>query len=185
MLSEIQQEQQVVEPEQPNTRQEQPAQLKTYTGRDLLGAIAVGIYLLLLLMASIGFWYLIATNAPPPWIVSIKQIIGCVLVAVSGGVLYCLRAVYLNYSVRKQWDEVWIVWYLFRPFASGLMGYVTYLVISAGLVAVGSTSVEHPETLLYALSFFAGLNVDGFLKKFEGQVSSSVKVKESRQTQGS
>ncbi|MBF4366265.1 hypothetical protein EAY40_29355, partial [Vibrio anguillarum] len=96
------------------------------------------------------------------WVVSIKPIIECVLVAVSGGVLYCLRAVYLNYSQRKQWDSVWLVWYLFRPITSGLMGYVTYLVITAGLVAVGSTSAEHPETLLYALSFFSGLNVDGF-----------------------
>ncbi|MBF4281008.1 hypothetical protein EAY27_28435, partial [Vibrio anguillarum] len=117
--------------------------------------------------------------------VSIKPIIECVLVAVSGGVLYCLRAVYLNYSQRKQWDSVWLVWYLFRPITSGLMGYVTYLVITAGLVAVGSTSAEHPETLLYALSFFSGLNVDGFLKKFEGQISRSMKVKGSRQTEGS
>lgn len=167
-----------------NTKKEQPQQPKSYTRRDFWCAIFVGIYLLVLLLFPIGYWYMIATNATPLWVVSIKQVIGCVLVAVSGGVLYCLRAVYLNYSVRKQWDEVWVVWYLFRPFASGLMGYATYLVISAGLVAVGSTSVEHPEKLLYALSFFAGLNVDGFLKKFEGQVSSSVKIKESRQTQG-
>ena len=167
MQSKIQQKQLVVEKKQIETEQKQPVQPKIYKGRDLFGAIAVGMYLLLLLCASITFWCMIVTNTVPPWIVSIKQIIGCVLVAVSGGVLYCLRAVYLNYSVKKQWDEVWIVWYLFRPFASGLMGYVTYLLISAGLVAVGSTSVEHPETLLYALSFFAGLNVDGFLKKFE------------------
>ncbi|BDM63448.1 hypothetical protein NFHSH190041_09000 [Shewanella sp. NFH-SH190041] len=170
---------------QSETQQEQPAQSKTYTGKCLCSAIAVGAYLLMLLMAPIGYWYMTATNAVPPWAVSSKQVIGCVLVATTGGVLYCLRAVYLNYSVRKQWDAVWVVWYLFRPFASGLMGYVTYLVISAGLFAVGSTSVEHPEKLLYALSFFAGLNVDGFLKKFEGQVSSSVKAKPSRQTQGS
>ncbi|MCO4222132.1 hypothetical protein M2R27_08170 [Aeromonas hydrophila] len=171
--------------EQPNTRKEPPLQHKTYTKRDFFCAIAVSIYLLLLLIPSIGYWYMVTTNAPPPWVVSIKQVIECVLVAVSGGGLYCLRAVYLNYSVRKQWDEVWVVWYLLRPFASGLMGFATYLIISAGLVAVGSPSAEHPEKLLYVLSFFAGLNVDGFLKKFEGQVSSSVKVKESRQTQGS
>lgn len=170
---------------QSEIQQEQPVQPKDYTRRDLLGAIAVGVYLLVLLVAMVGYWYMTATNAAPSWVVSSKQVIGCVLVAVTGGVLYCLRAVYLNYSVKKQWDEVWVVWYLFRPFASGLMGYVTYLVISAGLVAVGSTSAEHPEKLLYALSFFAGLNVDGFLKKFEGQVSNSVKVKESRQQKGS
>ncbi|EOX4188941.1 hypothetical protein ACPF4C_002624 [Vibrio cholerae] len=170
--------------EQPGTKKELPLQPKAYTKRDFFGAIAVGIYLLLLLIPSIGYWYMITTNAPPPWVVSIKQVIECMLVAVSGGVLYCLRAVYLSYSVRKQWDEVWVVWYLLRPFASGLMGFATYLIISAGLVAIGSPSAEHPEKLLYALSFFAGLNVDGFLKKFEGQVSNSVKVKESRQTQG-
>ncbi|ELL3753173.1 hypothetical protein [Vibrio cholerae] len=170
--------------EQPGTKKEPSLQPKAYTKRDFFGAIAVGIYLLLLLIPSIGYWYMITTNAPPPWVVSIKQVIECMLVAVSGGVLYCLRAVYLSYSVRKQWDEVWVVWYLLRPFASGLMGFATYLIISAGLVAIGSPSAEHPEKLLYALSFFAGLNVDGFLKKFEGQVSNSVKVKESRQTQG-
>lgn len=184
MLSEIQQEQQTIEPTQLDIEQDQLAQSKSYTGRDLFSAIAVGIYLLFLLIVSIALWHLIATHDTHPWIESIRQTIGCVLAAVGGGVLYCLRAVYLNYSLRKQWDNVWIVWYLFRPFASGIMGYLTYLVISAGLVAVGTTSVEHPETLLYALSFFAGLNVDGFLKKFEGQVSSSMKVKESRQTQG-
>lgn len=184
MQSENKKEQREIETDKPDSGQQQSIQHKAYTGRDFLGAIAVGCYLLFLLSAPIGYWYIIATDVAPSWFVSIKPIVGCVLVAVSGGVLYCLRAVYLNYSVRKQWDEVWIVWYLFRPFASGLMGYVTYLVISAGLVAVGSTSVEHPEKLLYALSFFAGLNVDGFLKKFEGQVTRTVKVKESRQTQG-
>ncbi|EHK7585906.1 hypothetical protein [Vibrio parahaemolyticus] len=164
---------------------EKSVEPKIYTWKDLFSAIGVGAYLMSLLVAAIWIWYLTELETSPQWIMSIKQIIYCVLVAVSGGVLYCFRAVYLNYSVRKQWDKVWLVWYLFRPIASGIMGYVTYLVITAGLVAVGSTSVEHSATLLYALSFFSGLNVDGFLKKFEGQVSSSMKVKESRQTQGS
>lgn len=164
---------------------EKPIVTKTYTLRDLWSAIGVGVYLILLLITSILVWFLIGSEVAPKCVISIKHIINCVLVAVSGGVLYCLRAVYLNYSVRKQWDGVWLIWYLFRPFASGLMGYVTYLVITAGLFAVGSSSAEHPETLLYALSFFAGLNVDGFLKKFEGQVSNSVKVKGSRQITGS
>ncbi|MGF3087757.1 hypothetical protein V6B12_014200 [Vibrio anguillarum] len=158
---------------------------KNYTWKDLCGALGVGAYLLSLLIVSIWVWYLTGKDDASKWVVSIKPIIECVLVAVSGGVLYCLRAVYLNYSQRKQWDSVWLVWYLFRPITSGLMGYVTYLVITAGLVAVGSTSAEHPETLLYALSFFSGLNVDGFLKKFEGQRSRSMKVKGSRQTEGS
>ncbi len=157
---------------------------KIYTLRDLWGAVGVGIYLLSLLAISVWVWFLTESVIAPEWVLSVKHIIDCVLVAISGGVLYCLRAVYLNYSVKKQWDEVWLVWYLFRPFASGLMGFVTYLVITAGLFAVGSTSAEHPEALLYALSCFAGLNVDGFLKKFEGQVSNSMKVKGSRQTQG-
>lgn len=160
---------------------EKPVEPKTYTWKDLFSAIGVGIYLISLLVAAIWIWYLTELETAPQWVISIKQIIDCILVAVSGGVLYCLRAVYLNYSVRRQWNNVWLVWYLFRPIASGLMGYVTYLIITAGLVAVGSTSAEHPETLLYALSLFSGLNVDGFLKKFEGQVSSSMKVKGSRQ----
>ncbi|MGC7844480.1 hypothetical protein [Vibrio anguillarum] len=142
---------------------------KNYTWKDLCGALGVGAYLLSLLIVSIWVWYLTGKDDASKWVVSIKP----------------LRAVYLNYSQRKQWDSVWLVWYLFRPITSGLMGYVTYLVITAGLVAVGSTSAEHPETLLYALSFFSGLNVDGFLKKFEGQISRSMKVKGSRQTEGS
>ncbi|WP_104047657.1 hypothetical protein [Vibrio jasicida] len=171
--------------EQQTAALEKPADTKVYTKRDLWGAIGVGVYLLCLLAISVCVWYWAFIFPSPEWVESIKHIIGCILVAISGGVLYCLRAVYVNYSVRKQWDEVWLVWYLFRPFTSGLMGFLTFLVVKAGLFAVGSTSAVHPETLLYALSFFAGLNVDGFLKRFEGQVSSSMKVKGSRQTQGS
>ncbi|WP_186170888.1 hypothetical protein [Vibrio chagasii] len=171
--------------EQQTAALEKPAGTKVYTKRDLWGAIGVAAYLLFLLAISICVWYWAFISPATEWVKSVRHIIGCILVAVSGGVLYCLRAVYVNYSVRKQWDEVWLVWYLFRPFTSGLMGFLTFLVVKAGLFAVGSTSAEHPETLLYALSFFAGLNVDGFLKRFEGQVSNSMKVKESRQTQGS
>jgi magnesium-transporting ATPase (P-type) len=170
--------------EQQTTALEKPADTKAYTKRDLCGAIGVGFYLLCLLAISVFVWYWAFISPAPEWVKSIKHIVGCILVAVSGGVLYCLRAVYVNYSVRKQWSEVWLVWYLFRPFTSGLMGFLTYLVVKAGLFAVGSTSAEHPETLLYALSFFAGLNVDGFLKRFEGQVSNSMKVNKSRQSKG-
>ncbi len=171
--------------EQQTIPTEPPVETTTYTSRNFWSAIGVGVYQLSLLVLSIWVWFLTDSKSAPDWVQSIKHIIDCVLVAVSGGVLYCLRAVYVNYSARKQWDEVWLVWYLFRPIASGLMGFVTYLVITAGLFAVGSTSAEHPEALLYALACFAGVNVDGFLKKFEGQVSSSMKVKESRQTQDS
>ena len=38
----------------------------------------------------------------------LKVVAACVLFGGLGGVTYCLRGVYLNACVRKQWDIAWL-----------------------------------------------------------------------------
>lgn len=85
-----------------------------------------------------------------------------------GGVLYCIRAVYLNACVRKHWDEGWHIWYFLRPIASAGCGAVSYIFLRAGLLVLESdTALDASEFGFYALAFIAGLNVDKFIKKIE------------------
>ncbi|ASU15011.1 hypothetical protein [Actinobacillus pleuropneumoniae] len=85
-----------------------------------------------------------------------------------GGIVYCLRAVYINFSVLKRWDESYLVWYLIRPIISLIIGGVSYLFIKAGLVLFSSSEqYELNQLSILSLAFLSGLNVDKFLKKLE------------------
>jgi hypothetical protein len=40
------------------------------------------------------------------------------LVGGIGGCIYCLRAIYLQTCVKKQWSQEWLPWYYLRPIVS-------------------------------------------------------------------
>ena len=97
-----------------------------------------------------------------------RTILNSILIGGLGGVIYCLRSTYLNVSVRKCWDESYVVWYFVRPIASLIIGGISYLFIKAGLVLF--STAEHYEInqlSIWSLAFLSGLNVDKFLKKLE------------------
>jgi hypothetical protein len=98
----------------------------------------------------------------------LKVVAACVLFGGLGGVTYCLRGVYLNACVRKQWDVAWLPWYLLRPIVSLVLGGVSYLFVKSGLLLLGAMQDQTGSQLgIWAISFIAGLNVDRFLAKIE------------------
>ena len=98
-----------------------------------------------------------------------------------GGVIYCLRGVYLNYSVKKNWDSTWEPWYYIRPIVSLLCGVISYIFLKAGLLVLESNQNSDSSDLGFlALAFIAGLNVDNFVKKIESIAQSTWGIKKSR-----
>jgi len=98
-----------------------------------------------------------------------------------GGVVYCLRGVYLSACVFKNWDEAWLPWYFIRPIVSCICGVVSLLFLKAGLIVLEASPNSNTSYLtFYALSFIAGLNVDNFIKKLEDIAQVSWGIKKSR-----
>ena len=62
----------------------------------------------------------------------------CSLAGGFDGIVYCLRGVYLNASVRKNWDPGWLPWYYIRPFVSVVIGGVSFVFLRAGLIVLES-----------------------------------------------
>jgi hypothetical protein len=92
-----------------------------------------------------------------------------ILSGLSGGLVNCLRAVYLNACVRKNWDKHWHPWYIIRPILSAVMGAVAYIFIRAGLFIFGGQG-ELKSWSIYgylAVCFIAGYNVQRFLDQLE------------------
>jgi drug/metabolite transporter (DMT)-like permease len=96
-------------------------------------------------------------------------LLACVLSGLAGGLVNCLRAVYLNACVRENWDSAWHAWYVVRPILSAIMGAVAYLFIRAGLFVFGGQE-ELKQWSIYgylAVCFIAGYNVQRFLEQLE------------------
>lgn len=105
----------------------------------------------------------------------------CALSGGIGGCVYCLRAVYLNACVRRQWDDTWQPWYYIRPFVSLLCGGISWLFLKAGLLILEANShADASELGFYALGFIAGLNVDKFIAKVEDVAQAAWGIEKSR-----
>ena len=103
------------------------------------------------------------------------------LFGLAGGSVYCLRGLYFHYCVEKDWDNVWFVWHLTRPFVSTVCGVVSLVFVKAGLLLFGGASVEMQNHYgVYALAFIAGLNVDNFVKKIELIFKEAVGIEQTR-----
>jgi hypothetical protein len=115
------------------------------------------------------------------WLLGLK----CAATGGLGGCFYCLRAVYLNVAVRKQWSREWQIWYVLRPLVSAGSGAVSYLFMKAGLLILESgTKPGASEIGFYVIAFIAGLNVDRFIGKIEEVAESLWGIKKSRVGQG-
>lgn len=124
-----------------------------------------------LLTTLIGLAAFIASNLLgllPDKLEALRIGLMCAAIGGVGGCVYCLRGVYINACVRKQWDDEWKPWYFIRPIVSIVCGGVSYLFLRAGLLILESSA--HPDSSelgFYALAFIAGLNVDKFIGKIE------------------
>lgn len=120
------------------------------------------------LAATIAALVYIAIDQPLWLTDELRTVTACILFGGLGGVAYCLRGVYLNACVRKQWDLCWLPWYYVRPILSLVFGGVSYLFVKSGLLLLGVTNDTGASPLgIWALAFLAGLNVDKFLAKIE------------------
>ncbi|HDR1121453.1 TPA: hypothetical protein QB222_000511, partial [Pasteurella multocida] len=104
--------------------------------------VRISIYLIILmcLQISLGFYLSYVKD-------SILTVFGCLLAGGVGGTVYCLRAVYIQACVKKEWDENWVVWYIVRPLISIVIGGVSYLFIKAGLVLFNSSGQSEVNQL--------------------------------------
>ena len=142
--------------------------------------IAIVIYLIIFLGAVIGS-LIMCLFFPSYFIEQYKVLIFCTLVGGIGGLVYCLRGVYLNYCVRKSWDNSWRVWYIIRPVVSLLCGGVSFIFLKAGLLILESQNKSSATFLaFYAFAFIAGYNVDRFLNKVEDFAQKAWGIEKSR-----
>ena len=117
----------------------------------------------------------------PAWMEPYSLLYRCSLMGGLGGVVYCLRAVYLNRSVKNNWDRNWEVWYFIRPIVSCLVGVVAYIFLKAGLLILDAQEGDSTSPYGFlALSFIAGLNVDRFLNRIEDIAQSAWGIRPSR-----
>lgn len=138
-------------------------------------------YLILFLagLATLLIAYL--AGALPGWVNDYRLWLFCLIAGGTGGCVYCLRGVYLNACVRKQWDADWQPWYYIRPFVSLVCGLVSCLFLKAGLLVLESTQNQGASDFgFYALAFVAGLNVDKFIAKIEDIAQASWGIEKSR-----
>ncbi len=82
-------------------------------------------YLALLLLLFLWAFVSYAQGILPAWLDRFSLPYLCALAGGLGGVTYCLRGVYLNVCVLKQWDDIWLPWYFIRPVVSVLCGAVS------------------------------------------------------------
>ena len=134
-----------------------------------MGLIFICVYLFGFLGTLLYFLLYLVSPEVPSWVSdSLILILRCGAVGGVGGVLYCLRSVYLNKCVHNRWDSDWYIWYVIRPIASVVCGGISYLLLKAGLLILDASKDQASNDIgLYALAFIAGLNVDKFLLKIE------------------
>lgn len=142
-------------------------------------------YLILLGFILIGLLVYHYHPLFPNWLKGHSLIYLCVIMGGLGGVVYCLRGVYLNACVRKSWDKEWHPWYYIRPLVSLVCGGISYLFLKAGLLILESNQSSDSSNLGFlALAFIAGLNVDKFVSKIEDVAQAVWGIEKSRTAKG-
>jgi hypothetical protein len=137
---------------------------------------------LAVLTAAAGYGLLLAASDGLPAVLApYELLVQCALMGALGGLVYCLRGVYLSRSVRKDWSDDWITWYAIRPWVSLICGGVAFVFLEAGLLVLEADQASGSTVAGYlAFSFVAGLNVDGVLKRIEGVAEAAWGIDPSR-----
>jgi hypothetical protein len=163
----------------PTNPGETPANPPTPATR--LGILRVVAYLGLFLVALAGAYVAVLSGTIPGWLSPARSAALCAITGGVGGVLYCLRAVYLNACVRDSWSPKWLPWYFIRPVTSVIAGGVSYFVLEAGLLILDTQPRSGGSHLgFYVLAFVAGLNVDKFVGKIEDLAQTAWGIEKSR-----
>lgn len=125
-------------------------------------------YLIGWLVVAVCSFFVHKLLAFPQWYLDNIIFARCASFGLIGGIIYCLRGVYVNYCVKGNWDKNWEVWYYLRPLTSGISGFISLVFLKAGLLVLEAD--QNPDAIAYgylAIAFIAGYNVDNFMKKIE------------------
>lgn len=147
--------------------------------------IKVIVYQIIVLAIILVAWVQEPLGNFPEWLIGYELAVNCILLATLGGVMYCLRAIYLERCVRKNWDSDWETWYYLRPMTSAISGVVAYIFLKAGLIVLeAEQSAESGNYGFLALAFIAGFNVSNFSQKIEDIAKSTFGIEKSRSSKG-
>ena len=141
----------------------------------------------LVLISAVDVLLLAATKVGqmPQWWSALGLALECALIGGLGGVVYCLRGVYLNACVQKSWDDEWQPWYYIRPIVSHLCGAISFVFLKAGLLVLeAQPKADTTDLGFLALAFIAGLNVDKFISKIEDLAQATWGIEKSRAAKG-
>jgi len=116
-----------------------------------MSLIIVPLYYIIILGALAGVWFVPSLYAVP---CESRVALACASSATAGGILYCLRAVYINKCVKKQWSQEWLVWYFLRPIVSMLMGFAASFFLYCFIQALEAHLTEY--SFLVAFAFIVG-----------------------------
>jgi hypothetical protein len=138
-------------------------------------------FLLAWLVIETGLVGYVFAGMLPPWLAPFEVACLCTLTGGIGGIVYCLRGLYVNTCAGEGWNPKWLPWYFTRPIVSLVCGAVSYLLLKAGLLVLDSMpKAEGNHIGFYVLAFIAGLNVDKFLGKIEEVAQTTWGIEKSR-----
>jgi hypothetical protein len=140
-------------------------------GMNPVGAKRTVAYVLLWLGVIVAIFAARETGQLPAWLLKLDRSLGTSLMGALAGVLYLIRGIYVNFSVRSVWDfKRWWPWYFLRPFASAILGGVSPVFVEMGLMAFNAPGAANASSPAYlAVAFVVGLNVARSLERLEAQ----------------
>lgn len=128
------------------------------------------------------FDYLAVKNQP-----LFKTFVYTFFAGVLGGIVYAYRGFYQSVvepeNSPRAFNPRWIFWYLIRPLASGIFGFVIYAFTRAELVAFGLSEKTQDQNnlMFFALAFLAGFGFHDFaeylIKKVKNLFNKDLKIK--------
>ena len=160
-------------------------QISSTAPTDRYGMKRVIFWLITLLALELAGMFYVLTISFRDDLVEVKTGLLCGLTGGIGGIVYCLRGVYLNACVRDTWSRKWLPWYFIRPVVSLICGSVSYALIKAGLLILDSApKADGTQLGFFVLAFIAGLNVDKFITKVEDVAQTTWGIEKSRASRG-
>lgn len=140
------------------------------------------VFLLLVLGLDACGFITVLSGSIPEWMRAYDTALLCGLTGGVGGIVYCMRGLYVNTCVRSEgWDPKWMPWYFIRPIVSHLCGAISFVVLKTGLLLLESQpKTDSHEIGFYLLAFVAGLNVDKFVIKIEDLAQTTWGIDKSR-----
>ena len=117
--------------------------------------IYIGLYIFLLITLSIVVMFLRKDIFISSDTNFLNILVGAVLFGIIGSAAYSLRELHRRVA-RQELDLNRIVIYLTYPIIGGVVGSILYLILHAGMLAVGPDNTKFDPPLIYAVAAMAG-----------------------------